>query len=195
MVAPHSSRRTHRGIALPIVAAATLLAVTSACGSEDQSADDPLVEVDTDRVEQTVDSVAADVDATSEQLAQTLRDNGLDSIAGVVEQVDVSQWLGSGDFTFFAPNNEAFMALTADQTADLLTDPAQISRVLRNHTVAETVMADDLTSMRTVETQADETLTVTSDGATVRVGDVTVVRTDIEVGGGVIHVVDGLLIP
>jgi uncharacterized surface protein with fasciclin (FAS1) repeats len=194
MVALHPSRRTHRGLALPVLAAATLLAVTTACGS-DQTANDPLVDVDTDRVEEVVDTVAAEVDATSEQLAQTLRDNGLESIAGVVERVDVSEWLGSGDFTFFAPNNEAFMALNADQTADLLTDPARISSVLRNHTLPDTVLADELTSTRTVETEAGETLAVTSEGETVRVGGVTVVSTDIEVGGGVIHVVDGLLIP
>jgi uncharacterized surface protein with fasciclin (FAS1) repeats len=193
MVALHPSRRTHRGLALPVLAAATLFAVT-ACGSDD-SASDPVVTVDAGEVEDAVDSAAAEVDATSAEFAQTLRDNGLDSIAGVVEQVDVSQWLGSGDFTFFAPNNEAFMSLTADQTADLLTDPAQVLAVLRNHTLSETVMADELTSMQTVDTQAGDTLTVMSEGATVRVGGVTVVSTDIEVGGGVIHVVDGLLIP
>jgi uncharacterized surface protein with fasciclin (FAS1) repeats len=193
MVALHPSRRTHRGLALPVLAAATLFAVT-ACGSDD-SAGDPVVTVDAGEVEDAVDSAAAEVDATSAEFAQTLRDNGLDSIAGVVEQVDVSQWLGSGDFTFFAPNNEAFMSLTADQTADLLTDPAQVLAVLRNHTLSETVMADELTSMQTVDTQAGDTLTVMSEGATVRVGGVTVVSTDIEVGGGVIHVVDGLLIP
>jgi uncharacterized surface protein with fasciclin (FAS1) repeats len=193
MVALHPSRRTHRGLALPVLAAATLFAVT-ACGSDD-SAGDPVVTVDAGEVEDAVDSAAAEVDATSAEFAQTLRDNGLDSIAGVVEQVDVSQWLGSGDFTFLAPNNEAFMSLTADQTADLLTDPAQVLAVLRNHTLSETVMADELTSMQTVDTQAGDTLTVMSEGATVRVGGVTVVSTDIEVGGGVIHVVDGLLIP
>jgi uncharacterized surface protein with fasciclin (FAS1) repeats len=193
MVALHPSRRTHRGLALPVLAAATLFAAT-ACGSDD-SAGDPVVTVDAGEVEDAVDSAAAEVDATSAEFAQTLRDNGLDSIAGVVEQVDVSQWLGSGDFTFFAPNNEAFMSLTADQTADLLTDPAQVLAVLRNHTLSETVMADELTSMQTVDTQAGDTLTVMSEGATVRVGGVTVVSTDIEVGGGVIHVVDGLLIP
>jgi uncharacterized surface protein with fasciclin (FAS1) repeats len=194
MAALHSSRRTHRGLALPVLAAAALLAVTTACGS-DESAGDPGVDVDAGQVDDVVDSAVSEVDATGEDFAQTLRDNGLDSIAGVVEQVDVSEWLGSGDFTFFAPDNEAFMGLEADQTADLLTDPAQIVDVLQNHALAETVMADELASMQSVDTQAGGTLAVTSDGGTVRVGDVAVVSTDIEVAGGVIHVVDGLLIP
>jgi uncharacterized surface protein with fasciclin (FAS1) repeats len=177
-----------------MLGAATLLAVTTACGSDD-AVDDAVVDVDAGEVEDVVDSAVSEVEATGDELAQTLRDNGLDSIAGVVEQVDVSEWLGDGDFTFFAPDNEAFMSLDADQTADLLTDPAQILDVLQNHTLADTVTADELTSMETVETEAGETLAVTSDDGTVRVGDAAVVSTDIEVGGGVIHVVDRLLIP
>lgn len=194
MAALHSSRRTHRGFVLPMLGAVTLFGAATACGS-DAAVDDAAVEVDAGEVDDVVDSAASEVDATSDELAQTLRDNGLDSIAGVVEQVDVSEWLGDGEFTFFAPNNEAFMSLDADQTADLLTDPAQILDVLQNHTLADTVTADELTSMENVETEAGETLVVTIDGEVVRVGEATVVSTDIEAAGGVIHVVDGLLIP
>ena len=193
MTALHPPRRRHRAFAVPMLAAATLLAV-SACGS-DESADDQLLDVDAGEVDDVVDSAVSEVDETSEDLAETLRDNGLDSIAGVVEQVDVSEWLGDGDFTFFAPNNEAFLGLDADQTAELLTDPAQILDVLRNHTLADTVVADELVDMDTVEIEAGSTLEVSTEGDVVRLGDVVVVSTDIEVGNGVIHVVDGLLLP
>jgi uncharacterized surface protein with fasciclin (FAS1) repeats len=176
-----------------MLAAATILAVT-ACGS-DEAADDQVLDVDAGEVDDVVDSAASDVDATSEDLAQTLRDNGLDSIAGVVEQVDVSEWLGEGDFTFFAPNNEAFLGLDAEQTADLLTDPSEILDVLKNHTLEDTVTADELVALQTVDTQAGSTLEVTTEGDDVRLQDVLVVSTDIEVGSGVIHVVDGLLLP
>jgi uncharacterized surface protein with fasciclin (FAS1) repeats len=180
-----------------MLAAASLLAL-AACGSDesaDEIANDQALDVDAEQVDDVVDSAASDVDETSDDLVQTLRDNGLDSIAGVVEQIDVSEWLGEGDFTFFAPDNEAFMGLEAEQTADLLTDPAQILEVLQNHTLADTVAADELVAMQTVETQAGSALEVTTDGDEVRLGDVVVVSTDIEVGGGVIHVVDGLLLP
>lgn len=187
-----SSHRSRRAFALPMLAAATMFAVT-ACGS-DESADD-LAGVDAEQVDGVVDSVVSEVDATTDDLAQTLRDNGLDSIAGVVERIDVSEWLGDGDFTFFAPNNEAFMGLEAEQAADLLTDPAQILSVLRNHTLADTVTADELVTMETVETEAGSTVDVTTDGDEVLLGEVAVVSTDIDVGSGVIHVVDGLLLP
>jgi uncharacterized surface protein with fasciclin (FAS1) repeats len=171
-----------------------LAVVTTACGSDDTTSE-PVVDSAAEQVGEVVDSAASEVDSTSEDIAQTLRDNGLDSIAAVVEQVDVTEWLGDGDFTFFAPNNEAFMTLDADQTADLLTDPSQILDVLENHTLASTVMADDLATMTSVDTEAGETLEVTSEGDTITVGGVAVVTPDIEVAGGVIHVVDGLLLP
>jgi uncharacterized surface protein with fasciclin (FAS1) repeats len=193
MVARNSFHRSPRGLALPVLAAATLFAV-SACGS-DESADDPVVDVDTEQVDDVVDSAASEIDSTSEDLQQTLEDNGLDSIAGIVGQVDVTEWLGEGEFTFFAPNNEAFLGLDADQTAELLTDPAQILDVLQNHTLADTVSSAELTSMETVDTEAGETLEVSSADGAVQVGGVAVVSTDIEVAGGVIHVVDGLLLP
>ena len=193
MATHNSSRRSRRAFALPMLATVALVAVT-ACGS-DGTADDQVVDVDAGQVDDVVDSAVSDVEDTSEELAQTLRDNGLDSIAGVVEQVDVSEWLGDGTFTFFAPNNEAFLGLEAEETADLLTDPAQILDVLRNHTLADTVTAEELTTMETVETEAGSTLEVTTDGDEVRLGDVVIVSTDIEVGDGVIHVVDGLLLP
>lgn len=199
MAIPNSSRRSRRAYVLPVLAAATLLGL-AACGS-DETADvrdadvvDSVEDV-ADSVDNVVDSAASDVDETSDDLAQTLRDNGLDSIAAVVEQVDVSEWLGEGNFTFFAPNNEAFLGLEAEQTADLLTNPTQILDVLKNHTLEDTVAADELIAMQTVETNAGSTLEVTTEGDEVRLGEVLVVSTDIDVGSGVIHVVDGLLLP
>lgn len=194
MVSATTSRRrsTTRSIASLVFAGA--LVSTTACGSDETAGTDQ-IEVDTSDVESALDTAVAEVESTSDDIAQTLRDNGLDTIAGVVEQVDVSEWLGDGDFTFFAPNDEAFMSLDANATADLLTDPAQILEVLRNHTLSGTVEADELTALDSVDTEAGETLVVSVDGDVVRVGDVTVVATDIEVAGGVVHTVDGLLIP
>ena len=136
-----------------------------------------------------------EVDQASEDLAQALRDNGLENIAGLVEQVDVAELTGDEDFTFFAPNDDAFTTLDADEAADLLSDPGQILDVLRNHLLAGTITAEELANLDEVETEAGEQLPVTVDGDVVRVGDVTVVTADIDVAGGVVHVVDGLLLP
>lgn len=181
-----------RGFSALAISAA-LVTTLAACGSDDDPIDGADVEVITTDVAGAVDSAADEVDDSATDLAQALRDNGLDTAAGIVEQVDVSEFVDE-DFTFFAPSDEAFTTLDADYMADLLADPAMILDVLRNHTLTDTVSAQDLAGLTEVESEAGETLTVTVDGDTVMLDDVTVTSTDIEVGEGVIHVVDGFLI-
>lgn len=184
------------------LAAGALVLGISACGSDDDAAvdvDGGTVEVDVTELENDVGSVVDDavdeVESNTADLAQTLRDNGLDSLASVVEQVDVDELVGDGEFTFLAPNDEAFTSLSADDMADLLSEPGQILDTLQNHLLDGTISAAELAEMDSVETRAGESLPVTVDGDTVMVGDVVVVTTDVEVGGGVIHVVDGFLLP
>lgn len=197
----HIKSGARRPKLLGSIAAGTLIAVLAACGSDNAAVDldDGTVAVDVTALAGDVDSVVDDVvdeaDSTSADLAQTLRDNGLNSAAGIVDKIDVAELVGDGEFTFLAPNDEAFTSLSADEMADLLSDPAQILETLRNHALEGTQMAADLTTAASVDTRAGETLPVTVDGDTVMIGDVVVVTTDIEVGAGVIHVVDGFLLP
>ena len=181
------TRRGHRILSAAAVAVLTIGA--AACGSDDDA-----TSVDANDVEEAVETVVDEVDAASVDLAQTLRDNGLDTVASVVDEIDVNELIGGESFTFFAPNDEAFTTLGADETADLLTDPARVIEVLRNHTVSQTLSAEELAGMTTIDTAAGETLEVSVQDDVVRIGDVTVVSTGIEVGDGVIHVVDGLLL-
>jgi uncharacterized surface protein with fasciclin (FAS1) repeats len=171
------------------VAVAGLTIGAAACGS-----DDAAINVDATDVEEALDTVVDEADTASADLAQTLRDNGLDTVASVVDQIDPDDLIGGASFTFFAPNDEAFTSLGADETAELLTDPGRVLDVLRNHTVDQTISAEELGTNDAVETEAGETLEVSVDDGVVRVGDVTVVSTGIAVGDGVIHVVDGLLL-
>ena len=199
MRSPHGARRHTLGCAL---AAGTLIFGITACGSDEDPAVDVgggTVEVDVTELENdlgsAVDDAVDEAESTTDDLAQTLRDNGLDSLATVVEQVDPSELVGDGDFTFLAPNDEAFASLSADDMADLLSEPGQILETLQNHVLDGTMTAAELAEMDTVETRSGETLTVTVDGDTIMVGDVTIVTTDIEVGGGMVHIVDGFLLP
>ena len=202
----HSSARRRFGAS---VAAAVL--VLAGCGADDadeaiDDAADAVDDVDADSAEQAVEDAADDVDAEADddaeaaetqsaELAQVLRDNGLSSVASAVEVVDFTELVDAPEFTFFAPNDEAFSSLSADELADLLANPTMVADVLRNHTVAATVPSSDLSDGMEVDTQAGETLTVTIDGDVVMIGDATVVQPDIDVNDGVVHVVDRLLMP
>jgi len=174
----------------PVLALALGLA---ACGDDDPTTSDvtEAVAEASDAADEAVD----DAEATTARLADTLRENGLDSMASAVEAIDLDQILPSGDFTLFAPNDDAFVALEADQAADLLADPAMLVDVLRNHVLDERLTAAEIVELGTVETENGTTLTVTSESDTVVIAGAAVVEADVEAAGGVVHVVDALLLP
>jgi uncharacterized surface protein with fasciclin (FAS1) repeats len=117
--------------------------------------------------------------------------------AGLVDTLS-----GTGPFTVFAPTNEAFDALPAGTVDDLLRpeNKAQLTSVLTYHVVPGEVLSKSLTDGMVVTTVEGETLTVGvgADGVTLTdaAGNrATVAKADIEAGNGVVHVIDGVLLP
>jgi transforming growth factor-beta-induced protein len=110
----------------------------------------------------------------------------------------VSALQGDGPFTVFAPRNEAFEALGADVIQALL-DAGNVdllTRILTFHVVAGVAArSSDLTDGQTVTTLEGGQLTIDISGSTVRVNGATVVAADIEATNGVIHLIDGVLVP
>ncbi|MCA0436813.1 MAG: fasciclin domain-containing protein [Actinobacteria bacterium] len=110
---------------------------------------------------------------------------------------------GPGPFTVFAPTDAAFAKLPAGTLDTLLKDPkGDLSAILTYHVVPGKVMAADVVKLngQTVKTVQGTPLTVHVDGAKVSLKDATgktvnVVKTDIAASNGVIHVLDGVLLP
>jgi len=169
-------------------------ATEDAAAAVDEDAEELVEDVATE-VDEAVEGAADEIDERSAAIVQALRDNNLESLASAVEQVDANELLGDGEFTLFAPNDEAFLELGADQTADLLSNPAELNTVLQNHVVTEQIDSTELAGSTEVQTRGGNTLTVTVSGDTVMVGDATVVNADIEAADGIIHVVDSVLVP
>lgn len=114
--------------------------------------------------------------------------------AGLVETLS-----GEGPFTVFAPTNEAFAALPAD-LVDYLTSEAgadALAAVLTYHVVPGTVMAQDAMDLMSgeVETVNGDSITVEADDMGVFVDGVEVVMPDLVASNGVIHVIDGVILP
>lgn len=111
---------------------------------------------------------------------------------------------GEGPFTVFAPTDEAFAALPAGTLEALLADPTgDLASILTYHVVEGAVPASAVVELdgQTVETVNGATITVAvgADG-TVSLTDATgntveVITTDIQTSNGVIHVIDGVLLP
>lgn len=99
-------------------------------------------------------------------------------------------------FTLFAPTDEAFLALPANQLQDLLANPQQLADILLFHIADEKLLASEVTAATSVETLAGEPLSISASGGNVLLNSsAEVVDTDMEVGNGVIHVIDQVLIP
>lgn len=118
--------------------------------------------------------------------------------AGLVETLK-----GPGPFTVFAPTDEAFAALPEGTLDELLADPSgQLTEVLTYHVIPGEVLAADVVELddQSVETVQGGSLTIeVVDGGVVLVDEtgarVNVTATDVMASNGVIHVIDGVLLP
>ena len=111
--------------------------------------------------------------------------------AGLVETLK-----GEGPFTVFAPTDEAFAALPEGTVEELLKpeNKDQLVSILTYHVVPGMVMSGDLSNnMMAATVQGGEVTIMTEGGVTV--DGANVVQADIETSNGVIHVIDGVILP
>ncbi|SNS21674.1 transforming growth factor-beta-induced protein [Belliella buryatensis] len=134
---------------------------------------------------------------------------GLTTLLAAVTAVDglATTLLGLDAITVFAPTNDAFAAaLEAFNAANLEQLVARIGgidnleTVLGFHVVPAVAFSSDLQASNTFTTVAGQELTVTVSGSTVTVTDATgntvnVVAADVAIENGVVHVIDGVLLP
>lgn len=126
----------------------------------------------------------ADLAAGTPELSTLLGIAGDLGLAGALGDAD------AGPFTVFAPTNTAFDG--AEPVLSRL-DGDQTETAVTYHVVPGRILAVDLTPGTTLETLAGETLTVGADGSLP--GGVNVVTADIEADNGVVHILDGVLVP
>ncbi|MFG6175660.1 fasciclin domain-containing protein [Halomonas sp. THAF12] len=112
--------------------------------------------------------------------------------AGLVETLK-----GEGPFTVFAPTDEAFAALPAGTVDDLLKpeNSETLTSVLTYHVVPGKIMAEDAMAADSATTVQGQDLTITTMDGQVMINEATVLQADIEASNGVIHVIDGVLMP
>ena len=103
-----------------------------------------------------------------------------------------------GPFTVFAPTDGAFAALP-EGTVDSLLLPENkdtLAGILTYHVVPGSVFAADLAGKVTeVETVGGGTITIDATGETITVNGIAVSATDVKASNGVIHVINGVLMP
>ena len=162
---------------LPVLCLGTLLLALPACDSDDPADQDSIAMIAQDTPELSI-------------LVQALTEASL-----------VTTLNGSGPFTVFAPTNDAFEDLLADLgvTAEQLLARPDLAQILQYHVVQVAALSSDLTDGQILTTLEGSTLEVDINGDTISlIGEtntVTVTTANIEASNGVVHLVDGVLLP
>jgi len=152
----------------------------------------------------------AAMDATKPIAANAAAAPNLTTLVSAAKGADLIATLsGPGPFTVFAPDNDAFGRL-APGTLDTLLKPASkatLAKVLTYHVVPGVITLEDLTNRikagngtTTLTTVEGEPITVTNPGGAYLLTDVNGNKSYIEIpdvrqSNGVVHVVNGVLIP
>jgi uncharacterized surface protein with fasciclin (FAS1) repeats len=191
---------------LAAVAAVTGLVVLSACGSDSNDADDAA---------ETTEAPAATEAPAEEDMTETteggedmadepgtivdvaIANGSFETLVAAVAAADLVETLSSeGPFTVFAPTDDAFAALPEGLVDCLLLEENvdALSAILTYHVVAGEVLSTDLTAGPVATVQGEEITVDLTDGVTLN-ETVTVVAADVDASNGVIHVIDGVLVP
>ena len=155
------------------------------------------------------ETTGAETDDSSMEEASDIVDTAVaagdfETLVTAVQAAGLEETLrGDGPFTVFAPTDEAFAALPAGTLDTLLEDrEGDLAGILTYHVVSGEVLAADVVGMdgESVTTVNGATFTVNVDGENVSLTDaagntVNVVATDVTADNGVIHVIDGVLLP
>lgn len=104
---------------------------------------------------------------------------------------------GPGPFTVFAPTDEAFAKLPEGTVAELLKpeNKETLVKILTYHVVPGRVPASAVVNLSSAKTVQGSEVAISARRSGVRVNDANVVKTDIRASNGLIHVIDGVLLP
>jgi uncharacterized surface protein with fasciclin (FAS1) repeats len=171
------------------VATAALALVVSACSSDDDGNSSGGTTPDT--TEQATETTSAE---TIVDVAAANPD--FSTLVEAVEEAGLAETLsGDGPFTVFAPTNDAFAKIPADQLSAILADRDQLTAILTYHVLPTEVMAGDLQPEQSVATVQGENVDIKVTDGAATINGCNIVDTDIEASNGVIHVIDCVLTP
>ena len=181
---------------LMAVGAVAGLVVLSACGSDGNDEGSADESTTTEAVAETTEADdMADEPGTIVVVADT--NGSFGTLVAAVSAASLVETLESeGPFTVFAPTDDAFAALPDGLVDCLLLEENvdALSSILTYHVVAGDVMSTDLTD-GPVETVQGEDITVDVTDGVVLNETVNVVIADVPAVNGVIHAIDGVLVP
>ena len=129
-------------------------------------------------------------------LAVARADESLSVFVDAVEAAGLEDVLeGMDHHTVFIPNNDAFAVLGDEALNELMWDPVRLRGIILHHIVAGRIHAGRLLGQQQFASLNDTpVLTNTVDGAT-RIGGAGVLEQDIQATNGIVHILDGVVLP
>lgn len=117
------------------------------------------------------------------------------TLVKAIESADLVEILKSeGPYTVFAPTDEAFSKLPQETLNELLQDIPKLKRILTYHVAFGDAREEDLRQIEEAATVEGSIVAIEVNNG-IKVNDANVLQTDILTDNGVIHVIDGVLIP
>lgn len=177
-----------------LLAVAAVPLIIAACGSSNSSAS---TSPTTSAAASSAMSPSASATAQKDIVGTAVAAGDFKTLATALNAAGLVNALkGPGPFTVFAPTDAAFAKLPKGTLAKLLKDPkGELTKILEYHVIAGKVMAADITNGMTAKTLEGSTVKFTVKGGKVYVNGVLVTTADVAASNGVIHVINGVLVP
>lgn len=112
---------------------------------------------------------------------------------GLNPKVDLVDTLNGGEFTVFAPIDDAFAKIPADTIDALKTDDATLTKILTYHVVPGQIAPDAIVGTHT--TVEGQDVTVTGSGDDLMVGDAKVICGGVHTANATVYLIDTVLMP
>ncbi len=120
--------------------------------------------------------------------------DGFSTLVAAVQAAGLVETLaGEGDFTVFAPNDDAFAKLPPGTVQTLVQNPPQLARILTYHVAAGRLTKDDLIKLGEVRSIEGSPIPINGED-NFEVKNATVLAADIEADNGIIHVIDNVIL-
>jgi len=99
-----------------------------------------------------------------------------------------------GPFTVFAPTDDAFKNMPANEFEALLKDKEKLTAILTYHIIAGKISEQDAMSLMKAKTIQGQELKITTNGW-FKINGIRVIKSDVVCKNGIIHEIDSVLIP
>ena len=144
---------------------------------------------------------AGSPDETPGTIVEIAQENGnFETLVTALEAAGLDSTLAdeNGEFTVFAPTDDAFAALPEGTLDALLADTDLLTDILLYHVISDSVVGSEtaLSLAGSTQLMANEAkLAITVRGDSLYLNESMIIDTDIEASNGVIHVIDAVLTP